>query len=222
MRPPSDAGCAFTPGLRLLLVDDQPVIREGLYRVIDPIRRGWTLLEASSAEEALQRLATCDVDMVVTELSLPGAGGLALIRQIRAQYPQVAVLVLSVHTAAPYPLRCIEAGARGYVAKDSPTVDIVDAVERIAAGGAYLSAGLAGGLLSGLHGPQTRPDTAPLSAREQEVRRRLVAGERPVDIAESMALSVKTVSTHKTRLLAKLGLPSLSDLIRHDIDRPTT
>jgi DNA-binding NarL/FixJ family response regulator len=209
------------PGLRLLLVDDQPVIREGLRRIIDPIRRGWTLLEASSAEEALQRLVTHEVDMVVTELSLPGAGGLALIRQMRAQYPKVAVLVLSVHTEAPYPLRCIEAGARGYVAKDSLTPEIVDAVERIASGGAYLSAGLAGGLLSGLHGSQPSPDTTPLSAREQEVRRRLVAGERPVDIAESMALSVKTVSTHKARLLAKLGLPSLCDLIRHDIDRPT-
>ncbi len=209
--------------MKLLLVDDHAMVREGLRRVLSGPGPGWTISECSSAEEALQRLQREPVDLVITDLSMPGLGGLALLQQLQRAHPGLPVLVLSMHAEAAYARRAFEAGARGYVAKDRSAEELVQAVRRVAEGGVYISASLAEQLVpgwgagSGQGGAGGTPGAA-LTAREREVMRRLVDGQRPTDIAASMQLSVKTVSTHKTRLLAKLGLPSLAALIRHDMD----
>lgn len=211
------AGAPF-PGLRLLLVDDHELVREGLRRVLDPGMRGWSVEEAGSGEEALQRLGQHPFDLVITDLSMPGMGGLAFIRHLHVHHARMPVLVLSMHGESPYPLRSFQAGARGYVSKDRSAEELVAAVEKVAGGGIYLSAAMAENLLTQVHGPATPGADAQLSEREREIMRRLVRGERPTEIAEAMGLSVKTVSTHKARLLAKLGLPSLAALIRHALD----
>jgi DNA-binding NarL/FixJ family response regulator len=139
------------------------------------------------------------------------------------------VLVLSMHGESPYPLRSFQAGARGYVSKDRSAEELVQAVEKVAGGGIYLSAAMAESLVAQVHGPSATATAASastgaggaqaqLSEREREIMRRLVRGERPTEIADAMQLSVKTVSTHKARLLAKLGLPSLAALIRYALD----
>jgi len=209
---------APAPGLRLLLVDDHELVREGLRRILDPAARGWSVEEAGSGEQALQRLDEQAFDMVITDLSMPGMGGLALIRHLHTHHAQVPVLVLSMHGESPYPLHSFRAGARGYVSKDRSAEELVLAVERVAGGGIYLSAGMAESLVAQVHGhAATRPESA-LTEREREVMRRLVRGERPSEIATALQLSVKTVSTHKVRLLAKLGLPSLAAMIRYSLD----
>ena len=222
------AGQSF-PGLRLLLVDDHELVREGLRRVLDTAARGWSVEEADSGEAALQRLSEHAFDMVITDLSMPGMGGVALIRHLHVHHAQLPVLVLSMHGESPYPLRSFQAGARGYVSKDRSAEELVQAVEKVAGGGIYLSAAMAESLVAQVHGPSATATAASastgaggaqaqLSEREREIMRRLVRGERPTEIADAMQLSVKTVSTHKARLLAKLGLPSLAALIRYALD----
>jgi DNA-binding NarL/FixJ family response regulator len=228
---PAGAGMSF-PGLRLLLVDDHELVREGLRRVLDTAARGWSVEEADSGEAALQRLSEHAFDMVITDLSMPGMGGVALIRHLHVHHAQLPVLVLSMHGESPYPLRSFQAGARGYVSKDRSAEELVQAVEKVAGGGIYLSAAMAESLVAQVHGPSATATAASastgaggaggaqaqLSEREREIMRRLVRGERPTEIADAMQLSVKTVSTHKARLLAKLGLPSLAALIRYALD----
>jgi DNA-binding NarL/FixJ family response regulator len=163
---------------------------------------------------------------------MPGMGGVALIRHLHVHHAQLPVLVLSMHGESPYPLRSFQAGARGYVSKDRSAEELVQAVEKVAGGGIYLSAAMAESLVAQVHGPSATATAASastgaggaggaqaqLSEREREIMRRLVRGERPTEIADAMQLSVKTVSTHKARLLAKLGLPSLAALIRYALD----
>jgi DNA-binding NarL/FixJ family response regulator len=217
------------PGLRLLLVDDHELVREGLRRVLDTAARGWSVEEADSGEAALQRLSEHAFDMVITDLSMPGMGGVALIHHLHIHHARLPVLVLSMHGESPYPLRSFQAGARGYVSKDRSAEELVQAVEKVAGGGIYLSAAMAESLVAQVHGPSATATAASastgaggaqaqLSEREREIMRRLVRGERPTEIADAMQLSVKTVSTHKARLLAKLGLPSLAALIRYALD----
>jgi DNA-binding NarL/FixJ family response regulator len=185
--------------------------------------------EADSGEAALQRLSEHAFDMVITDLSMPGMGGVALIHHLHIHHARLPVLVLSMHGESPYPLRSFQAGARGYVSKDRSAEELVQAVEKVAGGGIYLSAAMAESLVAQVHGPSATATAASastgaggaqaqLSEREREIMRRLVRGERPTEIADAMQLSVKTVSTHKARLLAKLGLPSLAALIRYALD----
>jgi DNA-binding NarL/FixJ family response regulator len=218
MNPGLAAADASFRGLRLLLVDDHELVREGLRRVLDPASRGWSVQEAGSGEEALQQLGDHTFDLVITDLSMPGMGGVALIRHLHTHYAKLPVLVLSMHGESPYPLRSFQAGARGYVSKDRSAEELVLAVEKVASGGIYLSAAMAENLVSQVHRPAAAAEHAELSEREREIMRRLVRGERPTEIADAMELSVKTVSTHKARLLAKLGLPSLAALIRYALD----
>lgn len=213
------AGSTSAPaGLRLLLVDDHLLVREGLRRVLKPGARGWSLQEAASAEDALAQLSGHAFDLVITDLSMPGMGGLALIRHLQRHHAGLPVLVLSMHGEAPYPQHSFEAGARGYVSKDRSVEELVQAIEKVAGGGIYLSRAMGEALVAGVHRPARPPLNPGLTEREREVMRRLVRGERATDIARALDLSVKTVSTHKARVLAKLGLPSLAALIRHALD----
>ncbi len=203
----------------LLLVDDHAIVREGLRHVLQSAARGWIVDEASSGAEALDRLSGTDVDLAVIDLSMPGMNGLELIRQIKLRFARVAVLVLSMHTEEQYALRAFQAGASGYVAKDSAGEDLVEAVGKVLDGQAYVSPGMAARVLKA----QARADDAAahkeLSGREREVLDRLVQGQRLTEIAADLNLSVKTVSTHKTRILEKLGLQNTAALIRYGLEQ---
>ena len=144
--------------------------------------------------------------------------GLELIKRIKAEYPQVKVLVLSMHAEEQYALRAFRAGANGYVTKDTASAELVAAVRKVATGGAYVTASLAERVVQQLNGATQAPPHALLSDREMEVLQRIVAGERPTEIAEALHLSVKTVSTHKTRIQDKLQLPNTAALIRYGLE----
>lgn len=204
--------------LGLLLVDDHTIVREGLKRILEPIADDWAVTEAGTGFQALEILRRQPFDLAIVDLSMPGMSGLELIRRIKAATPHTAVLVLSMHAEEQYALRAFKAGANGYVTKDSAATELVAAVRKVAAGGAYVSASLAERVVQQLNGVARAPRHADLSDRELEVLQRIVAGERLTDIAQALHLSIKTVSTHKSRILDKLQLTSTAALIRYGFE----
>ena len=211
------------PTLRLLLVDDHTVVREGLKRLLDPQGNQWTITEAGTGFQALECLRRQPFDLAIVDLSMPGMTGMDLIARIKAEFPAVAVLVLTMHGEEQYAMRAFQAGAKGYVTKDSASTELVAAVRKVATGGVFVSAHLAERVVQQLNGRRQARDLSALSNRELEIMQRIVAGERMVDIAEALHLSIKTVSTHKTRVLEKLQLDSTAALIRfgleHQLDK---
>lgn len=204
--------------LRLLLVDDHTVVRERLKRLLDPQGNQWFITEAGTGFQALECLRRATFDLVIADLSLPGMSGLDLIHRIKETYPGVAVLVLTMHSEEQYALRAFQAGASGYVTKDSASEELVAAVRKVASGGVFVTAMLAERVVQQLNGRRPASDLSMLSNRELEILRRIVAGERMVDIADALHLSIKTVSTHKTRILEKLQLDSTAALIRFGLE----
>jgi DNA-binding NarL/FixJ family response regulator len=206
------------PPMGLLLVDDHTIVREGLRRVLETASDAWQITEAGSGFQALQCLRERPFRMAIVDLSMPGMSGLELIKRIRAEFPGVAVLVLSMHAEEQYALRAFRAGARGYVTKDSASGELVAAVRKVASGGAYVTASLAERVVQQLNGAVPAPRHDQLTDRELEVLQRLVAGQRPTEIAAALHLSVKTVSTHKSRIQEKLQLKSTAALIRYGLE----
>ena len=209
-------------GLRLLLVDEHTVVREGLRRVLEGCGEGWTVVEAASGFQALERLREQAFGLVITDLSMPGMHGLELIHRIKSEFPEMAILVLSMHAEEQYALRAFKCGANGYVTKDSAVADLIGAVRKVAGGGAYVTNSLAERVVQQLSGKVEVPGHAQLSDRELDVLRRIVAGQRLTDIADELHLSVKTVSTHQTHIQEKLQLPSLAALVRYGLENELT
>jgi DNA-binding NarL/FixJ family response regulator len=204
--------------LHILIVDDHAIVREGLKRIIEGTGDGWTVAEASGGFQALELLRRQPIDLAIVDLSMPGMSGLDLIKRIRSEFPATGVLVLSMHAEEQYALRAFKAGANGYVTKDGAATELVTAVRKVAGGGAYVTASLAERVVLQLNGVVAAPRHSQLSDRELEVLRRILAGERLTDIAEALHLSVKTVSTHKSRIQDKLQLPTMAALIRYGIE----
>ncbi|MDE2371110.1 MAG: response regulator transcription factor [Burkholderiales bacterium] len=201
-----------------LIVDDHAVVREGLMRILRNADPAWNVVEAEDARSALGKLLTESFDLAVVDLSMPGMSGLELIKRLHQLYPHLKVLVLSMHAEEQYALRALRAGARGYVTKDGAGHELAAAVRKVLDGGIYLTPNLAERVILQMTGDAPAPGHDRLSDRELEVLRRLVAGERPGEIADALHLSVKTVSTHKSRIQEKLGLPGTAALVRYGLE----
>jgi DNA-binding NarL/FixJ family response regulator len=203
----------------VLLADDHQLMREGLRRLLESTAPGIRVVgEASNGHEALEVLRHHPVDVAVLDLSMPGMTGMDLIKRVKTEFPQVAVLVLTMHAEEQYAMRAFRSGASGYLTKDSAGTELVQAIRKVAGGGGYVTAALAERLAIGLQTLDDRPPHAHLSDREFEVFRRICAGQRLTDIAEQLHLSVKTVSTHKTLILEKMGLDSTAALIKYGLE----
>lgn len=205
--------------LRILIVDDHAIVREGLVRILEGTGRGWQVAEASSGLQAIEWLRRHEATLAIIDLSMPGMSGLELIRRLRGEFARLRLLVLSMHAEEQYALRAFQAGAHGYVTKDRAPAELVDAVVKVAGGGAYVTASLAEQVVQQLNGATAAPRHAQLSDRELDVLRRIVAGQRLSDIATELHLSIKTVSTHKRRIQDKLQLPSMAALIRYGMEQ---
>ena len=204
--------------VRLLLVDDHPIVRTGLRMLFQSEPDMVVVGEVNGGAEAIEAMQSLHPDVVIMDVAMPGMNGLDLIRRIRSEHPGVAVLVLSMHAEEQYAMRSFRAGASGYLTKDSAAEELVRAVRKIAAGGTYVSASLAERVVRQLNGADAAPRHARLSDRELEVLRRIVSGERLTDIARALHLSVKTISTHKTRILEKLEIASTAGLVRYGLE----
>ena len=202
--------------IRLVLADDHAIVREGLKRIVGEAGDLEVVGEAADGGEVMQRVRGLDFDLLVLDLSMPGRSGMELIKQVKAEKPRLRILVLSMHQETQYAVRAIKAGASGYLTKESAPAQLVQALRKIAGGGAYISAEVAEQLALGAMpgGSEAAPHES-LSHREFEVMRRLAAGESVTDIATALNLSVKTVSTHKANLMAKLGLHNQTELVRY-------
>jgi DNA-binding NarL/FixJ family response regulator len=204
--------------LRILVADDHMIVREGLKRILESTSRDWQVAEAASGFQALDLLREQRFDLAIVDLSMPGMNGLELVRRVRADRMPLPILVLSMHAEEQYAMRALKAGANGYVTKDTARHELAAAVARVMNGGAYVSASLAERVVLQLSGGAAEPSHQDLSDRELDVLRRLVAGQRPTEIARDLHLSIKTVSTHKTRIQQKLQLASTAALIRYGVE----
>ncbi|HEX7638302.1 MAG TPA: response regulator transcription factor [Burkholderiaceae bacterium] len=204
--------------MRILVVDDHAVVREGLKRMLESTEPDWCVLEAADAASALEVVRAEPLDLAIVDIAMPGISGLDLLKRLRTLRPELRVLMLSMYAEQQYAVRAFKSGASGYVTKDSAPRELVHAIHRVTAGGAYVSESLAQSLALGLGKAQSEAAHDQLSNRELEVLRRLAAGERPTEIAHSLHISIKTVSTHKARVLARLGLPNTAALIRYAIE----
>ncbi|HEX7638341.1 MAG TPA: response regulator transcription factor [Burkholderiaceae bacterium] len=203
---------------RVLVVDDHAVVREGLKRMLEASDAGWEIVEAVNAPQALEWVRGGHLDVAVLDISMPGMCGLALLKRVRTLRPQLPVLMLSMHAEELYAVRAFRSGANGYVTKDSAPRELATAIRKVTSGGTYVSEGLAHHLVRGLAAPVPELPHERLSNREWDILRRLAAGDRPTQIAASLHISIKTVSTHKARILARLQLPNTAALIRYAVE----
>ena len=204
--------------ISVVLADDHQLMREGLRRLLESTPGMHVAGEAATGHEALDLLRRLAVDVAVLDLSMPGMSGMDLIRRVKTEFPHVAVLVLTMHAGEQYAMRAFRCGASAYLTKDSAGGELVQAIRKVAGGGGYVTASLAERLAMGLSTLREAPRHASLSDREFEVFRRIVCGQRLTDIADALHLSIKTVSTHKARVLEKMGLDSTAALIRYGLE----
>jgi PAS domain S-box-containing protein len=202
---------------RVLIADDHQIVREGLRRILAGLGDIEVAAEAANGDEALALVRAYDYDVAVLDLSMPGLAGLDLVKRLKIERPKLKILVLSMHGEQQYAARALKAGASGYLTKDSAAQQLVGAIRKVAGGGVHVSEAAAAGLLAASGGDG--PPHSRLSDREFEVFRLLASGSSPGEIARQLHLSVKTVSTHKTRVLEKLGLGSTAELVRYALEQ---
>ena len=204
--------------MRILLADDHAVVRRGLKEILAEEFRNARFGEAESGAEAIQHVRQGDWDVLILDVSMPDRSGLEVLKDVKAIRPSLPVLVLSVHPENQYAVRTLRAGAAGYLTKESAPEKLVEAVNKAVTGGQYISVSLAERLADNLRkGRDGLPHEA-LSDREYEVVCRIASGKLVSEIAEELSLSVKTVSTYRTRALGKMGINSNAALMRYAID----
>ena len=200
--------------IRVLLVDDHSIVRDGLKRILAATTDLQVAGEAASGEAALALVKTNDYDVAMLDMSMPGLSGVDLIKRLKLEKPRLRILVLSMHGEQQYAARALKAGAAGYLNKDSASELLLRALRKVAGGGVHIGEAAAASLLQS----GDKPPHESLSDREFEVLRLLVDGLGPTDIGERLHLSVKTVSTHKTRILEKLNVTSTAELVRYALE----
>jgi DNA-binding NarL/FixJ family response regulator len=203
-----------SPGsIRILLVDDHSVVRAGYRRFLEQEPDCQVIGEASSGEEAYQLLQTIAPDVVVLDLSMPGQGGLSVLRRMRLRWPLLPVLVFSMHDNLPFVVQALRAGATGYITKSTQPESMVEAVRSVVAGVQTLSPDVASRVDQAAHSPLSQP-TLGLSSREFEIFRLLASGRTHEDIAGLLNVSVKTVANNQSLIRQKLGISTDIELYR--------
>ena len=204
--------------LKLLICDDHELIREGLKRILVDGGRANHVGEAASAAEAIAAVRKEKWDVVILDINLGGRSGMEVLKEIKAEFPQLPVLMLSTYPEEQFALRAIRAGASGYLNKNLASRVLVDAVRQVLGGGQYISPKVAEQLINAVKQPAGQPLHAALSDREDQVLRLIAIGRTVGEIAGQLNLSVKTVSTYRTIVLRKLGLDNNAQLMRYAQD----
>jgi DNA-binding NarL/FixJ family response regulator len=203
--------------IKVLLVDDHAVVRNGVRLILSAAQDIEVTGEAENAEAAMRLVRQQAFDVVLLDIALPGTSGLDLLRRLRAAQPALAVLMLSMYAEEAYAVRALKLGAAGYLTKSHSGDAMIAAVRKVAAGGKYISTAVADKLADNLGGGQMAPHEA-LSDRELEVLKLLVSGQSLVKIGDVLHLSPKTVSTHRTHILEKMGMSSNAELVRYMLE----
>ena len=198
--------------LRVIIVDDHPIVRQGLKQILSEEPDMTVFGEAQNSQEVLQLISEQDWDIVVLDITLPGRGGLDVLKEIKHERPKLPVLILSIHPEDQYAVRALKAGASGYLTKESAPEALVRAIRKILRGGKYVSSTLAEKLAFHLESETEKLLHESLSIREYEVMLMIASGKTISTIAEEMSLSVKTVSTYRARILEKMQMKGNADL----------
>lgn len=203
--------------IKILIADDHAVVREGVKHILSEIPDIHITGEASSGTEVLDRINSKDYDVILLDIAMPGRDGLEILKDIKMQQPKLSVLILSMFPEEQYALRALKSGAAGYLTKDSIPDELVKAIRKIARGGKYISASFSEKLLFSLDSDAERPPHETLSDREFQVMRMIASGKRLREIADELALSEKTVSTYRSRILEKMGMRNNTELTHYAI-----
>lgn len=201
--------------IRVLIADDHSIFRIGLRRTLESAPDMVVAAEAATGEETLVKARESNPNVVLLDVSMPGRGGVETAQELKRVNPRVRVLMLTMHPEDQYAVLCLKLGADGYITKDVPPDALLDAVRKVAAGRKYVSSNLAERLATDLSGPGDRPAHELLSSREFEVMRKIAAGRTTGEIAAELHLSVKTVSTYRSRVLQKMNLRTNADIMHY-------
>jgi len=204
-----------TAKIRIFIADDHPIVRQGLRRIVEADAGMVISGEADDAAALLGALETTATDLVLLDVSMPGGLFLETLRELRTRHPTIRVLALSVHPEDEWAVRALRAGASGYLTKDHSPDQLLEAIRRVYRGGKYVSPTLAEQLATHLDGGGQRAPHELLSDREFEVMRRLGSGLTVSQIASELAISAKTVSTYRARILEKMAVATNADLVRY-------
>lgn len=201
--------------IKVMIADDHAIVREGLKRILANIQDMDVTLEAISGDDAHKKIKSPDWDVLVIDISMPGKNILELLKLSKILYPLKPILVLSMYPEDQYAIRMLRAGADGYLNKESASEKLVSAIRKLAEGGKYISTALTDQLINEINAKNSMSRHSMLTNREFQVFIELAKGKRLSDIALEMSLSIKTVSTYRTRLIKKLCVSSNSDIIHY-------
>ncbi|MGR2661007.1 MULTISPECIES: response regulator [Chromobacterium] len=204
--------------IRVIVAEDHTIVREGIKQLIGLADDLQVVGEAANGGAVFDALRAAVCDVLLLDISMPGLSGLDVIPRLRALAQPPAILVLSMHDEVQMAARALKAGAAGYATKDSDPALLLTAIRKVAGGGRYIDPQLADRLVFEVNLSDERPPHAQLSEREFQVFQRLAQGANVNEVAQLLAISAKTVSTHKVRLMQKLRAQSLADLVRYAIE----
>ncbi len=203
--------------MRIMIADDHAIIRDGLKRILSTVPDMEVAAEAVDGTDVVEQLRSTAVDVLLLDMSMPGKSGIALIQQIKASHPALPVLVLSMYRESQYAVQAIRAGAAGYLTKNAESDQLIGAIRKVARGGTIVSTLVAEKLVKQLQQPASAYPHTFLTPREFQIFQMLVEGSSINDIAHSLSLSSKTVSTHKANILDKMEIPSTAGLVHYAI-----
>lgn len=205
--------------IRILIADDHAIIRKGLKQIIEENPEMTVTAEASDGVEALRKIRESGCDVVLLDISMPGKNGIDVLKQVREEYPRLPVLILSMYPEDQYAVRLIKAGATGYLTKECAPAEVVNALRRVAGGKKYISPAVAEMLADDVGMAYDHAPHETLSNREFQIFLQLAAAKTVSEIAAAMTLSVKTVSTYRSRILEKMHLRNNAELMHYAIER---
>jgi len=198
--------------IRILIADDHPIVRAGFKQVLSETPDLVVADEAGNGQEVLEHLKKKKYDVVLLDISMPGKNGLEILKELKTDYPKLPVLILSIYPEEQYAIRALKAGAAGYLTKESAPHELISAIRKISAGGRYISESLAEKLATYLNVDMTKSPHETLSDREHQVMRLIASGKTVSEIAESLNLSVKTISTYRTHILEKMKMKNNAEI----------
>jgi DNA-binding NarL/FixJ family response regulator len=201
--------------MNILVADDHAVVRRGIREILADAFPGTVFSEAGNGEDVLRLLGQAEFSILMLDINMPGRSGLDVLRDVKRTYKRLPVIMLSVQPEDQYAMRCLRAGAAAYINKDSAPEELEKATRKVLGGGRYISSGFAEKLCAMLDEPVAQPPHELLSDREHEVMRMIVTGLPLKAIAERLHVSVKTVSTYRTRIMEKMQMKSNAELTRY-------
>ncbi len=203
--------------IKLLIADDHTLVRKGLIQILQDTDEVEVIDEARDGKEAIKKVSANDYDLVLLDISLPGRSGLEVLKQIKCIKADLPVLILSMHPEEQYAVRSLRAGASGYMTKESAPDELLDAIRRVASGRKHITASLAEKLAFEIDRTNGEALHTSLSDREYQVMCMFASGKTAMEIADILSLSVKTISTHRIRILRKMNMKNNAQLIHYAI-----